>query len=239
MWEFFPLKEAIGRPTTKRNPLICAWHRLCWLLNSVPKFPTVPGLVCLAWLALAGAGFGVLLDYQNASGVLGRTPAVWPPEADAVLDRERSTLIMFAHPQCPCTKASVEELNRLLALGQARVAAQVWFFKPPGFPAEWTQSSLWKSAKTIPGVTVHEDLGGRQAQLFGAATSGYVVLYAPHGQLLFNGGITGSRGHAGDNEGESAIASLLAGQAAHVRQTPVYGCSLTGECKTAQNSIPR
>jgi hypothetical protein len=133
----------------------------------------------------------------------------------------------------------VEELNRLLALGHDHVAAQVWFFKPAGFQPDWTQSGLCRSAAAIPGVTIHNDLDGRQARLFGAATSGYVVLYDPRGQLLFKGGITGSRGHAGDNAGENAVASLLAGQRPGLRQTPVYGCSLLGECKDAQNSIPR
>jgi hypothetical protein len=205
----------------------------------VSQFPTVQGIICLAWLALVAAGFGILLDYQNASGSMGSTPGGWPPGAGVVLDQKRDTLIMFAHPQCPCTRASVEELNHLLALGHDRVAVQVWFFKPAGFPLDWTQSGLWRSAAAIPGVTVHEDSDGRQARSFGAATSGYVVLYDPHGQLLFKGGITGSRGHAGDNAGESAVVSILAGQAPSLRQTPVYGCSLLGECKTDQNLISR
>jgi hypothetical protein len=132
----------------------------------------------------------------------------------------------------------VEELNRLLARGHDGVAAQVWFFEPAGFPPDWTQSGLWRSAAAIPGVKVHADPDGRQARLFGAATSGFVVLYDPRGQLLFNGGITASRGHAGDNGGEDAVLSILAGQQPNLRQTPVYGCSLLGECKAAQKSIP-
>jgi hypothetical protein len=65
--------------------------------------------------------------------------------------------------------------------------------------------------------------------LFGAETSGTILLYDYHGNLLFKGGITGSRGHAGDNLGEDAIASLCLGQAAATNQTPVFGCSLFGE----------
>jgi hypothetical protein len=207
--------------------------------NRVSKVPTVQGVICLAWLALVAAGFGVLLNFQNASGAIGCTPADWPLKTTAALDPKRDTLIMFAHPQCPCTSASMEELNRLLALRQHNVATQVWFFRPAGFPPDWTQSGLWRSAAAIPGLTVHEDPDGQQARLFGAATSGYVVLYDPRGQLLFHGGITASRGHVGDNAGQEALAALLAGQGSDLRQTPVYGCPLFGECKASQNSIPR
>ena len=146
-----------------------------------------------------------------------------------MLDRNRDTLIMFVHPQCPCTRASLEELNRLLARSQGRVDAQVLFFKRGKFSGDWTRTDLWRNAAAIPGVAVHEDLDGAQARLFGAETSGYVLLYDAHGQLLFKGGITGSRGHAGDNAGENAIVSLLTGQDAKLKQTQVYGCSLLGK----------
>jgi hypothetical protein len=206
--------------------------------HSVSKIPAVQGAVCLAWLALVGAGFGVLLDYQNASGSIGCTPSAWPLGTAVALDPKRDTLIMFAHPQCSCTEASVEELNRLLAVFHDRVAAQIWFFQPAGSPPDWTHSGLCRSAAAIPGVTIQADPDGRQARRFGAATSGFVVLYDPNGKLLFDGGITGSRGHAGDNAGANAVASLLAGRQPGLRQTPVYGCSLLGECKAAQNSMP-
>jgi len=184
---------------------------------------------CALWLLAVGAGFVVILNYQSASGRVGITPQHWPAEAQIVLDHNRDTLIMFAHPQCPCTRASLEELNRLLARSQGRAATQVLFFKPGKFSDDWTRTDLWRNAAAIPGVAVHEDLDGAQARLFGAETSGYVLLYDTRGQLLFNGGITGSRGHAGDNAGENTIVSLLTGQDASMKQTQVYGCSLLGK----------
>jgi hypothetical protein len=193
--------------------------------------PPVRSIICLLWLAVVVAGFGVLSNYQNASGSSGPTPSGWPAQTSIVLDSKRDTLIMFAHPQCPCTRASVEELNHLLARGKNRVTAQVWFYKPSGFPANWARSDLWRSAAAIPGVTVHEDPNGTQARLFGAETSGYVLLYDSGGKLRFKGGITASRGHAGDNAGEDTIVSLLDGQKPILSQTPVYGCSLLGECR--------
>ena len=186
--------------------------------------------VCALWLLAVGAGFAVVLNYQNAGGRAGEAPTRWPKAALVVLDQDRFTLVMFIHPQCPCTRASIGELNHLLAQCSGRVATQVWFFKPGRFLSDWTRTDLWRSAAAIPGVTVREDVDGAQARLFGAETSGHVLLYDKQGQLLFHGGITGGRGHAGGNAGESAILALTAGGQATVAQTPVYGCSLLGDC---------
>ena len=70
------------------------------------------------------------------------------------------------------------------------------------------------------------DATGTEAELFGAKTSGHATLYGTGGQLLFEGGITGSRGHQGDNAGVSSIAKLLAGEKPDVKGTDVFGCGL-------------
>ena len=46
------------------------------------------------------------------------------------------------------------------------------------------------------------------------------------GDLLFSGGITFARGHAGDNAGRTAIEACAAGQSPGYRQTPVFGCPI-------------
>ena len=182
------------------------------------------------WLLAAGIGFVWILNYQSTSGAAGIAPEHWPTGTQITLDSQRDTLVMFAHPQCPCTRASMEELNRLLARTEGKVVVQVFFFKPDKFSGDWVHSDLWKSAAAIPGVVVREDPNGAQARLFGAETSGDVLLYDTHGRLLFNGGITGSRGHAGDNAGEDAVLAILAGRDTGVKQTQVFGCSLLGSC---------
>jgi len=57
-------------------------------------------------------------------------------------------------------------------------------------------------------------------------TSGHVVLYDADGKLVFNGGITSSRGHSGDNAGRAAITKLVHHESAAVPEAPVFGCSL-------------
>jgi len=196
-------------------------------------------ILSVLWLVAAGTGFAWILNYQNSSGAAGPALEQWPLGTQIALNSKQDTLVMFAHPQCPCTGASLEELNRLLARSEGSVAAQVWFFKPDSFSDGWAHSDLWKSAGAIPGVTVREDVNGAQARLFGAETSGYVLLFDTHGRMLFKGGITGSRGHAGDNAGENAIIALLKGQTAGLDHTPVYGCSLLGKCEVLAKGLAK
>jgi len=187
--------------------------------------------VCALWLSAIAAGGFVFLRYENTQGVAGHVPQQWPAGAAVPLDPRLDTLVFFAHPHCPCTRASAEELNRLMAKCNGKVAAHVLFLSPANLSEDWTKTDLWKSVGAIPGVTVHADRDGAQARLFGAETSGQVVLFSPRGRLLFAGGITGGRGHAGDNAGENALASLLNGDKTRISQTPVYGCELFGHCE--------
>jgi hypothetical protein len=187
------------------------------------KFPPV---FCLFWLAAAGAGLCFLARYEGQAGGTGGTPQRWPDGTEVRRDPGKPTLILFAHPKCPCTRASIEELNRLLASCHDKTTAQVLFFRPKSGPADWQETALIESARAIPGVSVGLDDDGKIAKAFGAETSGFTVLYDAEGKLLFRGGITASRGHSGDNAGETSIASILTGEGAVNRFTPVFGCSL-------------
>jgi hypothetical protein len=152
--------------------------------------------------------------------------ALFPPNCALQLASDKPTLVLFAHPHCPCTRASLHELDALLVQTQNRVSPIVVFSIPDGVPAGWEQGELWNSATSIPGLHVIRDPGGREAHRFHVEGSGHVLLYAPSGQLLFSGGITGSRGHQGDNVGRSAVVSFILEGQESVRQTPVFGCSL-------------
>jgi hypothetical protein len=133
---------------------------------------------------------------------------------------------MFAHPRCPCTRASLGELEKIMARCQGAVDARVVFLQPAGQSEDWCQTDLWRSAAGIPGVRVVPDVGGALARRFHAATSGQTLVYNDRGELLFSGGITLARGHAGDNPGASAIEACLAGQTPECREAPVFGCPI-------------
>lgn len=133
---------------------------------------------------------------------------------------------MFLHPYCPCSRASVEELNRLLGQCQNSVSVNVLFVRPKGVADDWANTPLRKVAESIPGVHVMLDGDGTEARQFGAESSGYTVLYSSRGDLLFSGGITGSRGHAGENPGEDAVIALINGHSLPLTHSHVYGCDL-------------
>ena len=196
-----------------------------------------PVLIAAAgfWLIAAAAGSWCLFKYESAPGSVARTPSQWPVATRIEASHDRPTLVMFAHPQCPCTRASIENLNRLLARGRDRVSASVLFFQPSNRPPAWAHSSLWNSAAAIPGVRIQGDSDGAEARRFGAETSGFVVLYDTKGSLLFRGGITAGRGHAGDSPGAEAILSAIGGDTASTPETPVFGCTLLDKCIAVAN----
>jgi hypothetical protein len=181
--------------------------------------------LCGFWILAVIASMACLIFEEKDAGAAGETPSRWPT-AGLAIDNNRDTLVMFVHPQCPCTRASIEELNRLLAECGGKAAVHVFFYQPENEGSGWVHGSLWRSVAAIPGVELHEDPNGVMAGRFGAQTSGYVVLYSPAGRLLFAGGITAGRGHEGDNAGKSSITALLNGQTPEIATAPVYGCSL-------------
>jgi hypothetical protein len=124
-----------------------------------------------------------------------------------------------------------------MAQAQGRVTAYALFLKPTGSYDGWEKTDLWQSAASIPGVNIFVDDGGTEARRFNAVTSGQIVLYDAGGRLLFSGGITGSRGHSGDNAGRSAIISLLNTGEAEAAETFVFGCPLFNTHTECQGSL--
>jgi hypothetical protein len=185
----------------------------------------------VAWIAALALGLGALLNYENAPGRIGTVSSTWPTESKIHLATSEKTLVMLTHPHCPCTRASVSELAQIMARVQGKVRAYVLLLKPEDSDAAWDDTDLRRSAAKIPGVTVLADPDGAEARRFGAETSGHTLLFDSAGHLLFSGGITASRGHAGDNPGESAIVSLINNHAADRAKTFVFGCSLVDQVR--------
>ena len=186
--------------------------------------------VGIAWLVMIVAGSFVLLAYTNSPGKPGSPPETWPHSSQVPHDKDRPTLIMFMHPHCPCSRASIGELAEVMAHCQGRVSAHVLFLRPTEMDPDWVLTDTWRDAAKIPGVTVSRDEAGREARLFGAETSGDTALYDAKGRLMFHGGITISRGHSGDNPGHDTVQALLLGEPVQQTNTPAFGCSLF-ECK--------
>jgi hypothetical protein len=190
----------------------------------------------IVWLAVGCVGLWLIWGYSNTPGLPAASPRQWPIGSQIQPSQDHATLVMLAHPHCPCTRASIGELASIMAHSQGRLSAYVLFLKPAGFSDDWQETDLWQSAANIPGVKVILDNDGREARLFNAATSGQTVLYDPRGHLLFSGGITASRGHFGDNAGQASIVSFVNAEVPGQTETSVFGCPLfdpLSECRTS------
>jgi hypothetical protein len=186
----------------------------------------VAALAATAWVLGLGVGFRVLVEYELKAGEPAVAPVQWPAAAGLDFDATRFNLVMFAHPQCPCSRASAGELAVILTQCPREVRATVCFLAPDGESEDWTHSALWQSVRAIPGVTVVDDRNGQFAARFGSATSGQVFLFDRAGRRVFAGGITGARGHAGANRGRSLVIALARGEVCAEPITPVFGCAL-------------
>lgn len=191
--------------------------------HALGKLVLIAGLV---WIAILTVGFFVLAREEFTPVTGAAASPIFPPSSALALAPDVPTLILFVHPRCPCTRASLHELADLMVSLPNRVAVTIVFTLPKGVGPHWEQGELWQEAATIPGVHVTTDPDGQEAGRFGVKGSGHALLYQPSGQLVFTGGITPSRGHEGDNPGRSAIVSLVLQGRSFVDHTPVYGCPL-------------
>jgi hypothetical protein len=188
--------------------------------------PWLAAIFAALWLIAAALGERVMMNYDYTAAAAGAPPEKWPVVTSVAHAPGLASLVVVAHPHCPCSRATVEELARLMALLQNKATATVIFVRPSGFSQEWEMTDLWRDAARIPGVAVLSDLNGVEASRFGAQTSGQTMLYDAAGNLRFSGGITASRGHAGDSPGRSAILSIVNTGNSVMSHTSVYGCSL-------------
>ena len=192
----------------------------------------------VTWLLTIGGGLGMLWAYADTPGPAAATSASWPAGASFTRNTRGPVLVLFLHPHCPCSRATIGELARLLAGAPAPAAVYALVYRPASAEAGWERTDLWRSVAAIPGVQMMTDVGGAQARLFGARTSGQTLLYGATGSLLFSGGITGARGHEGDNPGRTALMSILAGGRPAAIRTRVFGCFLYGESDVNASGPP-
>jgi hypothetical protein len=182
---------------------------------------------CAFWLTLIGAGLVLVSHFENTSQASSTQSTQWPADSPVQLAQQGNTLLMFAHPHCPCTKASLQELGRILQKSRQPIVAHVFFVSPARYPSKWTLTDLWRNAAAIPGVAVHGDPDCAAANQFGVETSGHVLLFNSAGKLLFRGGITTECGRDGDNPGAENLAERLNAHNTSLAEAPVFGRPLT------------
>src|SRR5262245_12283364 len=178
------------------------------------------------WLVAIAVGFAWLARYETRAGRPAQPPWSWPDDSRLVIDRQRWTAVMFVHPRCPCSKASLQELSDLVTNHGSVLHGFLVVCKPIGVPVVWENADILQESSAINGVAVYCDENDEERGRFAVHTSGQVLLYNPRGKLCYTGGITAARGKVGESQGHRFIESILLGEDSLFRDGPVFGCPL-------------
>jgi len=214
--------EAIHFPFVPRNAI----GRALW-----------PGLFLL-WVLFVGAGMTWYFTKQIQPGRRGTTPEHWPADSRLPRDPHGSTLLVFLHPNCPCSRATVHSLQRVIgALPEAARPRTVFVLRDPA-AADWRVSDLLKDAAMTPGASQFRDENEREMRRFGAEVSGHTLLYDRNGLLTLDGGITAERGQEGPSTAADRLHDHLIGMRQTPEKTAVFGCALHTPRPTSPKGAP-
>ncbi len=189
-------------------------------------------VLIVVWLTAVAAGFWGIARFDffvnepSSHGVVEQ----WPADSAVVQSKDRPTLLLFLHPKCPCSQASVNELERLFAsledtenlVPDLIVVATV----PPNADSTWSDTDTVARVRQIENAQVFVDRGGREAARFGAVTSGHVMLFDTFGKRQYTGGITWARGQVGANVGRDMLTEVLREDVGQLDAIPSFGCRL-------------
>ena len=189
------------------------------------------------WIGGVLLGMSQLWSYESTPTHAAPAVVQWPTSG-SLRPSSHVTLVMAAHPCCPCTRASVSELARIMARSRNAVAAYVLCYTPKILPKEWHETDLYTRLAAIPGVTVVRDEDGREAARFHATVSGQTLLFDAAGHLRYSGGITSARGVEGDSVGQRAVLALIHGEQIQRSRYPAFGCSLFSAPLSGQSRSP-
>jgi len=171
-------------------------------------------VVTILWCLSVSTGFIWLGGHAARPGLSGAPTPQWPTSSRLRLATDRPTLLMFLDPLCPCSRASLSELELSLARCRSPIAAYV------------VLGRRGRSAVAISGVNVLNDDRAEEQRRFGVATSGHMLVFDPSGRVVFSGGITTARGHEGESIGGEAVVELARGSTPSATSAPVFGCPL-------------
>jgi hypothetical protein len=202
------ITDPVVRPTAGRK--FARWH-------------VAPIVLVIAWIVLQIAA-GLTFDLKPES--VQTPPPAWPKDV-SLQAGQLGTIVLFLHPHCPCSRASVVQLDRLRTMASTdHVALHIVFV---GNNAR-ESTALTRAAESLSGVQLHFDSERTLARQFDASVSGETFAFGDGGKLIFHGGLTSARGHEGDSYALTALANWLrAGAlptASGASEFPTFGCRL-------------
>jgi hypothetical protein len=190
-------------------------------------------LAVAIWSLLAGACWYSLAAYGlKTDGPVRRNSNAWPADSELTRSSGCPRLLVFVHPKCPCSQATITELHKALTAARSADFARPQVTIVASIPTDAHEHHYWRrtplltrAEQLLPAAEVVLDSGGAEAGRFGAHTSGTALLFDRDGRRLYAGGVTAARGHEGANAGADALARLLRGEPGG-DPLPPLGCPL-------------
>lgn len=87
-------------------------------------------ILAAGWLAWMSAGMVPLAADSGTRGAVAPSPKLWPAGASFLHDLAQPTFALSLHPQCPCSRATIAELEMLMAQVRDPLRVQVTFEGP-------------------------------------------------------------------------------------------------------------
>ena len=107
-------------------------------------------VMLLAWVAVLFVTFATMRRYEFTPGADPAAPKSWPMQSQVTRPLGHSSLLVFAHPLCRCTDATLEELAKVARSAGPDIDITVLFFSPDGAGTEWRKSkSVQDAAATV------------------------------------------------------------------------------------------
>ncbi|QDV47128.1 hypothetical protein Enr13x_70370 [Stieleria neptunia] len=196
----------------------------------------------VALFSMSAIGFIQLTDYSSRPGRAGQAPrqltdlalleASWTGDVPGIPLGEMPTLLVFYHPKCPCTAATVRVLERLQPRFKPTLRIIAVAYCPPDQDDAWIESRTTTALSNLTGTQTVIDRGGKLSEQFGALVSGHLLLYGADGRLTFSGGITPYRGHEGDSPSSLDLLRRINAPPDDCGQWAVFGCSIASDSET-------
>ena len=191
------------------------------------------------WLVMTVGTMAAFWSYEATPGEKAHVAASAPATSSVILTPGRKSLLVFIHPKCACTKATLSELRTIWnGLTPEITPACTFILRQPAQTGNaWRETDIERACREFIGTQIIDDYAGAEAQRFGVTTSGTCLLYDQEGQLLFAGGITASRGHIGPAASQEVLREQLASSSgapivgnaqthSDDDRCPVFGCPL-------------
>src|SRR5258708_20821394 len=104
-------------------------------------------LALLLWLGLIVGGYAWLLRYSFAAGKASASPHTIPSSVASQAPSARAQLFLALHPRCPCSRAPLSELAKILTRAPEACDVTVLMYKPPAEPDGWMEAALFGNCR--------------------------------------------------------------------------------------------